>query len=588
MSDLYLAASGAGAPPPEGAVPLCFTWEAHARFTREGIAAPAWEDMIPAAQAGPLMAWTLGLADSWHQDGAGDATDFDGYSLARVFRWLLWVQTLHPAYKFLTALSAAFELHRPQTIHFEGSVPLLYQEVLGRSSRAFGFRPVEHASAERAGGSHVWTPPQASHSRPKLLAGAIFNSAAFADKGKREWIFSYYHSLENFVGAARRGGSAVTFADFPPLKRLPALLGKASVLLGPALTPRPSAPDEARLESLIARWDQLRSSADYDVRFEWKGVSLRSVVEPVLDELVRRQFRSWSWACRQLDEHWTRRAPALVLLPFPGPPFQQALQLTAQRHGTPTAVVLHGLPFSYSFPLELPQGGHFLAWGPEQERLYEGNPFRTGCRIACVGNPNFDRYAGRRVERTGALRRVLLLTHPVAHTTPLSSDLDPARHIRRAAEVLKRFPGLNLTVRLHPSESIEYYRRLLADVAPGAAVLKGGRGAARLDRNDVVIGAFSTVLLEGILLGLPVAALNFSRDEFPPPFDGRCGVPLLRSAAELDAFLRSSQDDPTEFRRSTCARHDEIIARFAGRVDGKATARATEYLESLATRSDAI
>jgi hypothetical protein len=257
--------------------------------------------------------------------------------------------------------------------------------------------------------------------------------------------------------------------------------------------------------------------------------------------------------------------------------------MTARRRGTPSAVLLHGLPASYSLPFERPQGGHFLIWGPEQERLYSAGESPVSFRTRLTGNPYFDRYAGRRRARKGPVKRVLLLTHPVAQTTALSSDLDPARYATRAAAVLAGFPKLEVTVRLHPSESVAYYRNLLAPLLPAAKIVKGGPIVDCLESSDLVVGSFSTVLMEAMLLGLPVAALNFSRDAFPPPFDGRWGIPLLRTPEELDKLLRDAARDPETFRRELCARHEEVLERFAGRVDGHAAERVAEALASLAT-----
>lgn len=532
-----------------------------------------------------MMNRTLRLADAWHLDADGDVTDFDGYSLARLWRWLLWVRTLHPAFKFLTALTHAVERYDPQVVHCEDSVPPLYREVLACAAGPLRFRVADVASGGPRAVNPEWSLPTAAASTTKFLAGRLFNAALPRGDRRRDWLFSYYHSLEPVASAARAHGAAISFADFPLPRRLPGLMGKASIWLEPASPPSPSADDEASIRSLTARWDRLRVSPDFTTRFDWKGVSLRRAIEPILDGLVRTGSRPWAWTCRQLDRRWRSAPPALLVLPFPGPPYQQALQMAARRYGTPAAVILHGLPMSYSFPFEQPQEGHFLVWGPEQEDHYRPHALRAGFSVVQAGNPYFDRYAGRRRERTGPIRRVLLLTHPVSWTTPLSSNLDPARHAVGAAEVLSRFPEIEATLRLHPSESVDEYRRLIADIAPRMRVVKGGPLDACLEEHDLIVGSFSTVLMEGMLLGLPVAALNLSRDEFPPPFDGRRSVPLLRSEDDLDALLRRALADPAAFRRSVCSGHDEILERFAGPVDGKAASRVVESLEALTTKA---
>lgn len=580
MSDLYLAASGRGGPPPKNAIPLCFTWEASERLRRGGIASKAWEDLIPAADAATLMERTFRLADEWHRDGDGDITDLDGYSLGRLFRWLTWIFTFHPAFKFTTALARAAETHRPETVFCEDAVPPIHRAVLKEAAAALGFKVVAVASGQPPLDVNVWSLPRLEAPLSKRIAAKVLNAAAAVGaRGRTEWLLSYYHSLESVADAAHARGISISFADIPPMRRMPSLLGKASAWLEPAASSGPDAADDAALTVIASRWDRLRASSTHAARYEWMGTDLRPVVEPDLDRLVREQFPPWVRACRRVETRWARRPPARLLLPFPGPPYQQVLQMAARRHKTPFAVLLHGLPFSYSFPYEHPLEGHFLVWGPGQEALYAEPAARGRFATASVGNPYLDRYAGRRRARTGPIRRVLLLSHPEIRSTPLSSGLDPARHARAAAEVFARFPELDSAVRLHPSESEDYYRGIVGAVAPRMEIIKGGASDACLERFDLVVGSFSTLLLEAILLGLPVAALNLSRDEFPPPFDGLWGAPLLRSAADLDRLLRSARQDPDGVRSALCARHDEIIARFAGRVDGNAAVRVSQFLE---------
>jgi hypothetical protein len=586
VSDLHLASGRGGAPAPQGAVSLCFDWEAFERLKASGVEAPAWEDLIAAEDAAPLLSKTLDLAASWHQDEAGDFTDFNGYSLGRLYRWLLWIETLYPAYKFLTGLSRTVDRQHPRIVHCEASVPELCRKVLACAADPLGLR-VESVSAGTAlADSKAWRRPAAELPLFKRLAGYALNVVGpAAGDGSPEWLLSYYHSLESVADAARRSGARISFADFPPIKRIPSLLGSASVWLEPGMPPRLGPEEQKALDGISARWKKLKSSPGYSDRFKWKSVSLFPLIEPILDDFVFRQTRNWAWTCLQLEKRWKNSPPALVLLPYPGPPYQTALQAAAKRHGTPAAVLLHGLPFSYSFPYEQPQDGVLIAWGPEQERLYGPSPAGLNRRVVTAGNPYFDRYAGERPTRTGPIRRLLLLTHPVIRSTALASDLDPARYIVAAARVLADFPELETEIRLHPSESVEYYRRLVGPISPRTRIVKGGPLSRSLENCDLVVGSFSTVLLEGLLSGLPVAALNLSRDEFPPPFDGKWGVPLLRSGEQFAELLRAAQDDPDALRRKLYSRSGEIIARFAGPVDGNAAERAVAALRTLERRA---
>jgi len=152
--------------------------------------------------------------------------------------------------------------------------------------------------------------------------------------------------------------------------------------------------------------------------------------------------------------------------------------------------------------------GHKIAClGRSQARFLESWGNTGKCEI--VGAPRFDRYHGlrRRTRSADEPFRVLVMTAVTPYFTEAQHDV-----VREALLSLKRFHEANPR---HGGLELQPIWRLtqgLADeigVASSVNDLSGLELAEVLQQVDAVITTPSTAMLEGMLLGLPVAALDF-------------------------------------------------------------------------------
>ena len=84
-------------------------------------------------------------------------------------------------------------------------------------------------------------------------------------------------------------------------------------------------------------------------------------------------------------------------------------------------------------------------------------------------------------------------------------------------------PGQGIDVRPHPSDSIPYYRWLLDTNEFENVALRAGNGFQETaTQYDLVIGSYSTTVLEAALMGIPVLFYHPSKQRLYEPFDGSC------------------------------------------------------------------
>lgn len=528
------------------------------------------------------------MADTFYRFGGADATLFEGVSLGKAYRWLFWALSVQPAFRFLGALGEVLRVRAPAVVRCETSLPPLYRALLSAAAGPWGFRVEWVERPEVVDDILRWVPPQLQMPAAKRLALAASNAAAALRSrggGPVVWV-SWYASLEPVLGALTDAGLNWKLADPPPLGLARRALAEGwRVQLESWTPPRWGASLPAELVRLARHWAEGKTSTDYRATFVWRGVDLFPAFEPALDNFFSRQAPAAAWACRGLQRAWERDKPAAVVLPYDYPPFQSLLSQVAAAHGRPTIGLLHGLPFAVGETFADEDYSRFLVWGEEQKRQHERAGLRPPPELIALGNPQFDRYAGvPRREPAGFPRplRVLAVTRPRWSTSLLSdSFIETEQYAVGLARVVAAVPGLSLRLRLHPSEQKEYYRRLLKD-HPEVELERGTPLMESLLDADIVLGAFSTVLLDAIVLGRPVLIINVTRRRYSPPFDGSRGIDPVTSWDELQRRLEAVVASPEREFARLCEPYPGLIEAFAGPQDGGAARRVSAEILSAA------
>jgi len=215
----------------------------------------------------------------------------------------------------------------------------------------------------------------------------------------------------------------------------------------------------------------------------------------------------------------------------------------AMERGIPTLILADGIleyRNTWEHP-QLPAGslfqpvlGHKIAClGRSQARILES--WHNGNRCEVTGSPRFDHYAGRtrRVRPANEPFRVLIMTALTPYFTPDQkvlvkqslADLKAALGRKPAAGAVKLelvwrlTQGLDQEIGVNPGES-SLAKRDLLDV---------------LQNVDAVITTPSTAMLEAMMLGLPVAVLDYCNTPHyvPPAWRITAAAHLAPTLAEL-------------------------------------------------------
>ncbi|UPT74517.1 MAG: hypothetical protein M0D55_01895 [Elusimicrobiota bacterium] len=562
---------------------LCYSWDSLRACEAAGLPARPWEDDFPVADAPAISAEAVSLAGAWYRDGGRDFTLFSGVSLGAAHEWLVWNLSIQPLAKLLTALDAAVVREGAKTLRCETSLPADWRAAIESFARARGlaFESVAHPGAGRE--IYSWQAPPPRLSAGKILAGRLLDAASRlrGGAGKPRALVSWYPSLD---GLLDRDDAPFdwTLADFPTKKRIGAALRRGWRLqAGPWSAPSWDRAGREALAQVQADWRRLRDDAAYAAALSFRGTPLLPALRPALDELFTSRLEPLAWAARETARLLREEPPAVVLLPYDTPPYQRVLAGLARAAGVPTALLIHGLPFDVNYPFADRQCDELLVWGPEQRREYAAaRPPRAS---RAVGNPGFDRHAGTARPAGGPIRRVLVL--PRAKWADIlvgSSNFEPERYAIGVAAALKAAGFADVVFRPHPAESPDYYREILGD---SARVETAGSFGDAVAGADLVIGTYSTTLLEVMLRGKPLLCVNFTKGlDFAPPFDGRWGVDVLRSPAELEARLKRLTAEPAREAGILTAPYPKILAAYCGPSDGRAADRVLDALADLARR----
>ncbi len=559
---------------------LAYSWDALAPGARP------WEDDFPIAEAAHVSAEAERIAAAWHMDGTSDFTVFGGVSLGAAHEWLFWNLSVQPLLKFLSALDASAKKEGAGLLRCETSLPPAWRTAAASYARARGLRFEEIAHPGAGRDIYAWQAPPPRLSPLKLLAGRLLDAWARlrGDGGKPRALVSWYPSLD---GLLDRDDSpfAWTLADLPSKKRVGAALRRGWRLnASPWSDPAWDDAGRAALERIQSDWRRLRDDSGYAAALSFRGTPLLPALRPALDDVFSTRLEPLAWAAAETGRLLSEEPPAVVLLPYDAPPYQRVLADLARARGVPTALLLHGITFDADYPFVERHCDELFVWGPEQVTDYARARLPRAARA--VGNPGFDRHAGRATPPAGPVRRVVVLPRAKWGDILLgSSDFEPQRYALGVARALHEAGDFEIVFRPHPAESPEYYEELF----------RGSGGKVRVDHAsafgdvlagaDLVIGTYSTTLLEVMLLGKPLLCVNFTAGlEFAAPFDGRWGVDVVRTPEELSRRLARLVKDPAGESAALTAPYGKILAAYAGPSDGRAGGRVLAALADLARR----
>ena len=558
---------------------LCGDWSAYRELRSKGRKAEPWDALLDPFSLDEREAWIRARSKAWYRGTEGDFTVVESHSLGWILDWFAWCLDLFPLYRFLFVLEKRLA-EKPASLWLDDRWPPGYAEVArAAAERLSPGTKVEVYAGRAASGSLAWTLPRLGEDERRWTLWANRLARPFR-RGRPVLAFSPYMTLEPLLDALIRAPTGLALAGSPPRRRWwPRLIAKGADVLAPE-PPRPT----SLLAPVRLAWYQRKASPNWRAAFDWKGLSVWPALEPILDRAFGPDLEA-AWSAASQAEAWLARTGARALaVPFDGPASERALISAARKLGIPSAVVLHGLPAAFNAEDNF-QADRFLLWGPGNLESYKAAG-ADAAKITLVGNSYFDAYAGEARPAPTKLKRVLLVTHSLFRVDLAATSLDPELFAVSVLEALKPL-GLEITAKLHPSESLEHYREVLAPWAGAELDIARDVPIRRcLEEADLVIGCITTVLLEAALMGRPALCANFSAVKGRPPFDGRSGFRLVRSPEELKAEVERLMKGPSEIERLTSA-YPALLDRFAGPRSGANAAAVAEELVRLALREKA-
>lgn len=578
--NLYFAGPGEG----EGraahdALFVCGDEVARESLERAGARTVLIDDSVFLLPEGsPARALAIATALFWYKDERGaDLTEFRGISLGKTVEGLIWIVLLAPIGKFALGARALFDAHKPAVVHAESSLDSHRRATIERFCRERGLELRSVAAPARPSRLDVprffsslfskW--PLADRSAARRLLNRVLPLVS-RPRGKKVLV-SYYYTLERLISAlGAEPGVRPVFYDWAG-RRLTKLASwtRWRFLVAPTAAGLTAA-DRARLAEILAAWDALAASPAYAARFAFDGLSCAEAMLAALRRIVAEDFPFIAEQQAKLQAALDADPPELVVVPYDANPPERLLMQEAKRRGIPRALFVHGVACAERPPFFDTETDHVFIGGAALKEFFAAAKF-PAANVHDTGFPLFDAYSAAGRVRGAGPARILVL----------SSFFPVRENVAPIVEVLRSYPAIKVTIKLHPGELIEHYRRLLGDRLDDRFQLEVAAPMSGLLREtDLVIGAPSTAMVEAMALGIPVLVTNFQDAAMTPPFDGRSGLALHRTPDELAKTLGAILPD----RIPASADYKAILDRFAGAIDGKAAARGVSMLLEILAR----
>lgn len=198
----------------------------------------------------------------------------------------------------------------------------------------------------------------------------------------------------------------------------------------------------------------------------------------------------------------------------------------ARQIGVPTVAVQHGNFVDNYLPVLVDR---YLTWG-RFHSLWLAR--RTTCVAEVIGSPRMDglRRPARQTHPWPAGRTVHVVFFSQVGAASVSPEM--ISHTRREILQLADNQQLRLTIKLHPSDTINNWKREGPQVKQVSYIKGNATLAEALADADLVCSFYSTVLAEALLWDLPVIQFNPYPDTVGF-FPDRNGITAVTSAAEL-------------------------------------------------------
>jgi hypothetical protein len=363
-------------------------------------------------------------------------------------------------------------------------------------------------------------------------------------------------------------------------RRLVGLLRAGATLVAAVSSHGPENP--ADLETAMDGWS---SDARTTLNIaELTGFPLQDTFDALFARVADREFPRYAAIVDHAYEALEHPPAAGLVLPNDCQGPMRAWALVAKRTGTLSIIVQHG-HLDY-----VEDGDHFVGdfsafWSQMVCDQYESLGLEPE-RMLVTGSPNADISVAHRDQPLASTRptktRVLVITTGNPGVQAYVEETWLTDYVVRVlADLCDGTQEYDVSLRLHPGESLALYRQLIAPWIDQLVAI-GDRGSLGecLSRADVVVSPPSTVVLEARARGIPVVLLPIAS------VDGRCtnlrdveGVLALEPHESVKDGVRRIKGGERP------AAHPQVsLADYLGPADAGAGLRLLEAVEAVTLR----
>lgn len=236
----------------------------------------------------------------------------------------------------------------------------------------------------------------------------------------------------------------------------------------------------------------------------------------------------------------------------------------AKKNNVPTFVYLHGLPARYNL-IDDNRADYLIVWGKGIKQAYIDHGVLPN-KILTIKHPVYSDFNYTKL--TSSIDDVLVLTKAIAGT-PSSSDKlffgDRSKsllYLEKLKIILKELGVKHARLRLHPSESKDFYKKNLID---NFYVFDQNDKIGSLKYSTLVVGPTSTMVLDTIKAGVNYILFDpkvdnkllDNSDELVFPFDGSSFINLSLTTEDFKKNILNPKDNINQEKLSDFLEIDE-------------------------------
>ena len=312
---------------------------------------------------------------------------------------------------------------------------------------------------------------------------------------------------------------------------------------------------------------------------------------PLVGRTVWLHIVVWIPTLRHLQTLAARAAhahpDALLLTSSDVTAYNRVLIDTARAFGARSIGIQHGITGE--------PNGHdvvhvdtLAVWGTATEPWYRAHSPLQTARFTVTGNPRFDRLAARPStlrpsaisHQPSAIFTVCVCTGFMSDFSTGASEYENLLMLDSVLAWAKTRDDVRVIHKMHPGEELSYYAGAARALEWDPLKLTTIRDPILydvLEKSDVLVAAYSTTVLESLVLGTPAIVVDAVVQRRLLPLDRVPGITIAYTIDELHQQLDARRGDPASDRQAL--RSSAELGEYISVLDGRATDRVAALLE---------